>query len=266
VKEKIMPTRFPSGVSTAQRGTALFNLGMPDPTKFITCFEDFCGINSFPITASGLAAASNETWTFTVTEGGAGDASSAVADINGGGVLLTTDAGDNDTIFVQHRTESYLLAAGKRAFFKIRFALTDANANVASIAQAEWYAGLMVRDTDPLSSTAGDGVTDGVFFMSEDGTQNIYLHCQKNATTGQLSTLLTDTLTVATQTEFAFYFDGKRYIHVYKDGVETKKIDLTSTLATYLPDTELTVSFGVKTGEAEAKLMTIDYIFCASER
>jgi hypothetical protein len=124
----------------------------------------------------------------------------------------------------------------------------------------------MIRDTDPLSSTAGDGVTDGIFFMSEDGTGNIYLHCQKNSTTGQLSTLLTSTFTVATQTEFAFYWDGVSEIKVFKDSVHVQSISLTTSPDTYLPDTELTVSFGVKNGEAVAKVMTIDYVFCAQER
>lgn len=261
-----MPTRFPGGISTAARNTALANLGMPDPTKYISFFDDFSGNISFPLAASGLAAVANNTWAVTVTEGGAGDASSAVADINGGAITITTDAADNDLVFAQHKNESFLLAAGKKLFFKVKFAITDANAVADSIAQTEWYAGLMVRDTDPLSSTAGDGVTDGVFFMSEDGTQDIYLHCQKNATTGQLSTLLTDTLTVATQTEFAFYFDGARYIEVYKNGAKIKTIDLTATLATYLPDTELALSFGIKNGEAVAKALTIDYLFVAQER
>jgi hypothetical protein len=67
-------------------------------------------------------------------------------------------------------------------------------------------------------------------------------------------------------TEFAFYFDGSRYISVFKDGVKTKDIDLTTTLATYLPDTELALSFGVKNGEAVAKVLTVDYIFAALER
>jgi hypothetical protein len=261
-----MPTRFPNGITNASVTGPCSQLGQMDPTRFITFFEDFCGNNSFPLATSGLAAASNGTWAITVTEAGAGNASSAVADVNGGAVTITTDAADDDLVFVQHKNESFLLAAGKKAFFKARFSLTDATANAASVAQTEWYAGLMVRDTDPLSSTAGDGVTDGIFFMSEDGTQNIYLHCQKDATTGQISTLLTDTLTVATMTEFAFYFDGQRYIEVFKDGVKTKTVDLTTTPTTYLPDTELTLSFGVKNGEAVAKALTTDYFFVALER
>jgi hypothetical protein len=39
-----------------------------------------------------------------------------------------------------------------------------------------------------------------------------------------------------------------------------------SASSTYLPDTELTVSFGIQNGEAVAKTMTVDYIFAAKER
>jgi hypothetical protein len=261
-----MTTRFSNGITNAAKNGPCSQLGMPDPTKFISFFEDFADANSFPLVTSGLAAASNGTWDITVTEGGAGDAVSAVANIHGGAITITTDAGDNDLVFVQHKNECFLPTVGKKMFFKAKFSITDANGNADSIAQTEWFAGLAVRDTDPLSSTAGDGLTDGIYFLSEDGTQNIYLHCQKNATTGQLSTLMTDTLTVAIQTEFAFYFDGARYIEIYKDGVKKQTVDLTTTLATYLPDTELTVTWGVKNGEAVAKQFTIDYIFAAMER
>jgi hypothetical protein len=64
----------------------------------------------------------------------------------------------------------------------------------------------------------------------------------------------------------AFYFDGRQYVYLYKDDAQVARVDLTSTLTTYLPDTELTVSFGIQNGEAVAKTMSIDYIFAAQER
>ena len=259
-------TRFTKGLTTVAKTDPLGQFGLPDPTQYISMFEDFVGINSFPLATSALAAASNATWTITVTEGGGGDATCAVADVSGGAIALSTDAADNDLIFVQHKNECFLPVAGKKTFFKYRFKITDASANAATINECEWYAGLMIRDTDPLSSTAGDGVTDGIFFMSEDATQNIYLHCQKDSTTGQLSTLTGATLTVNTFTEFAFYYDGVNTINFYKDGVQIGSVDLTTTPSTYLPNTELTLSFGVKNGEAVLKVLTVDYIFAAQER
>lgn len=259
-------TRFPNGISTNTKAQPLSNYGAPDPTKYITFFEDFASHNSFPLATSGLAAAATNTWTVTVTEAGTSDASAAMADVNGGAVTITTDNADNDLVFAQRKGESYLMAAGKKSFFKAKFSVTDANANAASILNTEWYFGLMVTDTDPLSATGGDGVTDGIFFMSEDGTQDIKFYVQKNTTTGQKATTLTDTLTVATSTEFAFAFDGARYVEIFVNGVKKTTVDLSATLSAYLPDTELTVSFGVKNGEAVSKVMTVDYIFAAQER
>lgn len=262
-------TRFPNGVTDVSEGSFGDDLAMLNPLRHITFFDDFASANSFPVAASGLAAASNETWTVTVTEAGAGNAASSYLTGTGaaGGILrLVTDAADNDLIFAQRKGESYLLTSGKRTYFKIKFSITDATADASSILNTEWHAGLMITDTDPLSSTAGDGVTDGVFFMSEDGTQDIVFYTQKNATTGQKTSTTTATLTVATQTSFGFEFDGVRYIRLYKNDTYVQTVDLSETLTTYLPDAPLTVSFGIKNGEAVAKTMDIDYIFCAQER
>lgn len=265
-------SRFPGGLNDVAVGAWNEDLGFPDPTRWVTFFEDFAdATNSFPLATSGLAAASNAVWTITVTEGGAGDAASAIVDSHGGAISLTTDAADNDLIFVQRKSESYLLSTGKRAYFKARFKITDATANAASIQNTEWYFGLMVTDTDPLSSTAGDGVTDGIFVMGEDtgaSTQPIKCYVQKNATTGQLTVTPSPevNLTVNTMTSLAWAWDGVRYVKFYKDDVHFATADLTADPTAYLPDTEVTISFGIKNGEAVAKVMTVDYIFCTAER
>lgn len=269
MSDRSLVTRFPNGVNDVSPSAWNADMPVTDPTRVISFFEDFAGNNSFPTAASGLAAASNATWTITVTEAGVGDAAASILTGTGagGGILrLVTDAADNDLIFAQRKGESYLLASGKKLFYKAKFAITDANANADSIAQTEWYFGLMITDTDPLSSTAGDGVTDGIFFMSEDGTQDIKFYVQKDATTGQLATALTQTLTVATQTSFAFYFDGARYVYLYVNDAYVATVDLTATLSTYMPDAPLTVSFGVKNGEAVAKTLDVDYILAVMER
>lgn len=263
-------TRTPNGVNDIAEGSFGGDIAMMNPLRHIVFFDDFTGTSSFPVASTGLATASAATaYTITVTETGAGNAASSFRTGAGsaGGILrLVTDAADNDAIFVQHKAESFLLASGKRTSFKIKLAITDANANAASINETEFYFGLMITDTDPLNTTAGDGVTDGIFFMKEDGTQNIAFYVQKDATTGQLTTTSVGTLTVATQTSFGFEFDGVRYIRLFKDDVYTQTIDLTTTLTTYLPDAPLTVSFGIKNGEAVAKTLDIDYVLAVQER
>ena len=149
--------------------------------------------------------------------------------------------------------ESFLLASGKKLLFAARFKVSDAT-------QSDFVMGLQITDTTPLD------VTDGIYFQKDDGDANVDFYVSKNATTGRLTTTAATTATSDTFLTLAFYFDGKRYVSLWKDGAQVGNVDLTTTLDTYLPDTELTVSFGVQNGEAVAKTMTIDYIFAAQER
>ena len=240
------PVRFPFGVTTADKIDPLGMYGLPDPTGWHTYFNDF----------DTFVAAD---WTITTTEAGAGSATEALTDADGGVLLITNDAADNDLDFFQKVGESFLPAAGKRLCGKFRFKVSDAT-------ESEVHFGLMVTDTDPYSSTAGDGVTDGIFFMKEDGTTNVNFYVQKDTTTGQSTSSAVTTLADDTWTELGFAFDGKRYVTLWKDGVQLSTVDLSATVTTYLPDTELTVSFGLKNGAAAAKTLSIDYIFVAQER
>ena len=237
------PVRFPYGVTNAAKAGPLGMYGLPDPASWHTYFNDF---DEYVVTTR---------WTETKT--GAGTV--AVTDADGGVLLITNAAADNDAVFVQKLGESFLPTSGKRLIGKARFKISDAT-------ESECYFGLMVTDTDPFSSTAGDGVTDGIFFMKEDGSANVGFYVQKDATTGQLTSAAVTTLATDTYTELAFAFDGRRYVTLWKDGAQLTTVDLTTTLTTYLPDTELTISFGLKNGEAVAKTMSIDYIFLAQER
>jgi hypothetical protein len=240
------PTRYTSGISTAAKNNPLGMFGMPDPTKWHVYFNDF----------DHFATAD---WTITTTEAGAGSATEALTDANGGVLLITNDAADDDCDWFQKVGESFLLASGKKAVFKARFAVSDAT-------QCDWVMGLQVTDTTPLAA-GGDGVTDGIFFQKDDGDTNIDFYVQKNSTTGQLtSTAITTAAAADTYMSLAFYFDGKRYVECYKDDALVYTADLTATLSTYLPDTELTISFGIQNGEAVAKTMSVDYIFAAIER
>lgn len=245
------PMRLPFGVSTALKTNPLGMFGMPDPTKWHVFFDDF---DQWVTDTSAVAK-----YTITTTEAGAGSATEALADADGGVLTITNDAADNDCDWFQKIGESFLLASGKRLFFKARFKVSDAT-------QSDWIMGLQVTDTTPLAA-GGDGVTDGIFFQKDDGDTNIDFYVQKDATTGQLTnTAVTTAAADDTYMTLAFAFDGVRYVDVYKDDVKVYTADLTTTLTTYLPDTELTVSFGIQNGEAVAKVMSLDYIFVALER
>lgn len=245
------PTRFTHGIATAAREATLGMFGMPDPTKWHVFFDDF---NAFTTDTSAAAK-----YTITTVEAGGSSATEALGDAAGGVLVITNDAADNDSDFFQKIGESFLLAVGKRAVFKIGFSVSDATA-------ADWIAGLMVTDTTPLAA-AGDGATDGVFFQKDAGDTNIDFYVQKNATTGQLtSTAVGTTAAADTMMSVGFSYDGRRTIELFKDDVMIKAVNLGGTPTAYLPDTELTVTFGVQNGEAVAKVMTVDYVFAAVER
>ena len=230
-------TRFTNGVSTVDETNPLSMFIAPDPTKAHVFFDDF---DRYVV----------GDWTITTTEAGAGDATEALTDVDGGCLLITNDAADNDNDFFQKVGESFLMAAGKKAWFKSRFKVSDAT-------QSDFVMGLQVTDTTPLDAT------DGIYFIKDDGDAELNVVCRKNATTGSTGADNIHTVVADTFLSVAWYYDGVDKVYYYVNDVMKGSLSATSS---YLPDTELTVSFGIQNGEAVAKTMTVDYIFAAKER
>lgn len=233
------PVRYPSGVSTNRPTQTLANYGMPDPTMWHTFFTDF---DTFTATS----------WTITTTEAGAGDATEALTDEDGGVLLVTNDAADDDADFFQKVGESFLMEAGKPAVFKARIKTSDAT-------QSDIVIGLQVTDTTPLS------VTDGIYFLKSDGAATVDFICRKNATTGSTSASAVATMANNTWIVLGWYYDGKGNVECFVDDVKVAGGTLDAS-STYLPDTELSVSFGLQNGEAVAKTLSVDYILAAKMR
>lgn len=249
------PVRYPQGLNNTAKGSvtrpALWDLPLLDPTKVIQFFEDFTQVQDLPIAASGIAAAAQNTYTATVTEAGAGNASIAVADLNGGCLTILNDAADDDAVFVQHKNEIWLPDAAKRAWFKTRFKISDAT-------QSDFIIGMYVRDTTPLDNT------DGVYFTKADGATGVSFISQKDTTTGRQSASSIYTMVADTFVTLGWFYDGLGKMYYYVNDVEAGPLSVTTTSG--IPDTELTIGFGIQNGEAVAKSMTIDYIFFAAER
>ena len=163
-------------------------------------------------------------------------------------LLLTNAAGDNDLDFLQLVKEGFKYEAGKQLAFNIRFKTSDAT-------QTDIVAGLQLTDTTPLD------VTDGVFFLKEDGSTSISFIVEKDSTQSTLT--LPNALADDTFMTLGFVFDPKdQKFHVFQDNVLAGTV-----VNTNAPDDEeLTVSFGVQNGEAVAKTMTIDYVGAMKER
>lgn len=227
-------TRFPNGVTNVNDVNLFADMAQLDPTKFHTFFDDF-----------DTYAAGD--WVVTETQAGATQALTAG---DGGLLLLTNSAADDDLVALQKTPAAFTFTAGKKTFFRCRFKVSDAT-------QSDLVIGLQVVDTTPLD------VTDGVYFLKADGSTAVSAICRKNATTGSTSASSITTLADDTFVTLGFAYDGEGTVAYEVNGNVVGSLNASST---YLPDTTCTVSFALQNGEGAAKTMTVDYIFVAKER
>lgn len=227
-----LPVLFPGGgVGNLEASHPLAAYGMPAPWVWHTYFNDFDKYDAAD-------------WTITTTEAGAGSATEALTDADGGVLLVTNDAADNDADFFQKVGESFKYEAGKPLMFSVRFKTSDAT-------QSDLVFGLMITDTTPLD------VTDGIYFQKDDGDANIDFHVEKNNVSSDAVAVAT--LADNTYTTLSFAYDGESKVWYSVNGVVKGSLDLTN-----IPDDEeLTVSFGIQNGEAVAKTLSVDYVFAA---
>ena len=223
-------TRFPNGVTNVGEDSLFAALGQLAGPEFHTYFEDF----------DYYAAAD---WTVTETQAGA---TQALTDGDGGLLLLTNTAADNDLVALQKVGESYRFESGKKLFFEARFKVSNAT-------QSDVVMGLQITDATPLD------VTDGVFFLKSDDSTTINLLVEKNntATTTSVGTLADDTYI-----RLGFYYDGNSSIQAFVNGTYVA----TSATTNLVDDEDLTISFALQNGNAVARTMTVDYVYVAKER
>ena len=230
-----MTTHFTSGVTNISGDGTLGKLKAPAPHKYHSYFNDF---------DTYLAS----DWTITTTEDGTWSATEALADGDGGVLLVTNAAGDNDHDFFQLVKEGFKYESGKQIGFHIRFKTNDAT-------QSDIVAGLQLTDTSPLD------VTDGIFFLKSDGAATISFIVEKDSTQSTLT--LPNSLADDTFMTLGFIYDPKdQKFHVFQNNVLAGTV-----VSTNVPDNEeLTVSFGIQNGAAAAKTMSVDYIGAYKER
>ena len=230
-----MTTHFTSGVTNVSSDGTLGKLKAPAPHKYHSYFNDF---------DTYLAS----DWTITTTEDGTGSATEALTDGDGGILLVTNAAGDNDHDFFQLVKEGFKFESGKQIGFHVRFKTNDAT-------QTDIVAGLQLTDTTPLD------VTDGIFFLKSDGAATISFIVEKDSTQSTLT--LPNSLADDTFMTLGFIYDPKdQKFHVFQNNVLAGTV-----VSTNAPDDEeLTLSFGIQNGAAAAKTLSVDYVGAYKER
>ena len=224
-------TRFPNGITNVGEQSLFAELGQPAATIFHTYFEDFDYYTAGD-------------WTVTETDAGA---TQALTDGDGGLLLITNTAADNDLVSLQKKGESFRFESGKALFFEARFKVSDAT-------QSDVVIGLQITDTTPLD------VSDGVFFIKADGAATVNFLVEKNNTATTASSIAT--MANDTYIRLGFYYDGSSAVQYFVNGTYTG-----SSVTTNLPDDEdMTVTIAIQNGEAAAKTMTVDYVYVAKER
>lgn len=249
------PGRFTSGVTTVPKQNPLGMFGMPDPSKWNVFWNDFHYFNAV------LAAATTASdWTATTTN----TTLATIIGIDGDGGIasITNTAADNDAAFLQWRggliaaagvQECFRFVAGKRAFFKSRWQVSD-------ITQSDVFVGLMITTADPEA-----GVTDGVYFRKSDGATDLHLVVEKDSAEVTVSTGAAASGAFAANTYLttSFAYDGRGNFGVYVNDIQ---VGSAASGVSFPDDEDLAVTFGIKNGEAVAKVMLMDYIFAATER
>ena len=230
----ISNTRFPYGLTNVGETDLFSDMVQPDPTLFHTYLNDFD-----TYTAGD--------WTVTETDAAATQALTAG---DGGLLLITNTAADNDLVALQKNPAAFTFTAGKKTFFRCRFKVSDAT-------QSDLVFGLQVVDATPLD------VTDGIYFVKADGVATVNFICRKDASTGSTTASAVATLADDTFVELGFYYDGQSRVAYEVNGSVLGSLDASST---FLPDAICTVSFALQNGEAVAKTMTVDYVYVAKDR
>lgn len=183
-------------------------------------------------------------YTTTLVEAGAGETTVALkAGADGGTLLITTDAADNDGANIQLKGEAFQPSGSHPIYFGCRFKMSEAT-------QSDFFIGLAITDTDLLG-----GVTDAIFFTKVDGSTTMSFNVEKNSskTTVNYGTAFA----ADTWYKLEFYFDGTNLDWYVNDVAQTRPA------VTNLPDDEyLTPSIHVLTGSAASITAEVDWIRC----
>lgn len=251
------PVRYPNGVTNRRPNHVLASLPILDPTKHVVFHDDF---TSATIAASGVTG-----WHLDETDVGGNSVDLAATDAHGGVAAFTNGGNAGSATNYQWATnttvhEIFKLQSGRKAWMRVRFKTEDAD-------QDAMHAGLHVATDD---ATATEPTDQFMFRTSTADADALVFAAGKTASTEvtiSLGNLADDTWVICTA-----YYDGADTVYAWResaDGTVTHSGSVSVTSSTsgdLLPDTEMTVGFGMETLDTGADVFSIDYITVVVER
>lgn len=195
-----------------------------------------------------------------------GDSGALVANVDaaGGAVTLTTGATDNNECYLLSTKELFLIAADKPIVAECRLKYTEANTDDANVMfglmNAVGADSILDNGGGPKASFSGAG-----FYKVDGGTRwQVISSLATTRTTTDLTAALSLAKAAATpgggsyqtlRVEIVPISSTAAEVSFYIDGVLVQKHSLTYTSAT-----EMMVFVGVKAGDSNSEVVTVDYI------
>ncbi len=189
-------------------------------------------------------------WTVTETQAGA---TQALAAGNGGRILLTNSAGDDDVNQIQKLPASFLLSLTKQFWMSAIFQISD-------VIESDFAIGVQLANADGTDLAVA---TDGIFFLKADGAATLNLYVRKNNAAGSSVATAIATLVNATDIQLDVYYDGQGLVYYAVNGAVAGTIAMS---ADNMPDVIVSPIISLKNGEAVAKTANADRLFVALQR
>ena len=214
----------------------------PNPNAAHRFFEDFVAVLS-----ADWAVAETDTAN-----------TAAVSDAQHGVVVLTCNAGDDDSsIQIQHAQETFRLTSGKKVWVEFRVKI------VGDATQSDFFIGL--AEVENLTAVADNMPANGFGFRKDDGDTNIDACSSDNG--GNVESLAVAVLANDTFVRLGLLFDGgasgAATLTPYIDGVAGAPIAAVA----YGTMTEVAPIFMVRNGDAvTTELLHCDYIKVVAQR
>jgi hypothetical protein len=249
-------TRFPEGVVNRPITHPMGTLPFADPSKYQVFWDDF---HTFTASGSGLYG-----WHKDEVNTGALDPT--VQDAIGGVVKFTIDNADGDNANFQWALDTTVLEpfkviAGKKAWLRVKFKTEDADKDIFQI-------GLHNAADDVL----GTEPTDQFWFRTTRAAPDTLIFAagktDSTEVTASLGTISDGTWVVATA-----YYDGANKVYVTREDPDTGAVTATGTCTVtsssagdLLPDTEMTIGFGMEGIDTGADDGFVDFLMFVAER